>query len=208
MKITRVSNKFLAETSLERFLHERRERQMYREYETLRECERLGLKPIMGASGVGYDVCTATVFAMTTGAKTALMAISPSGHGIQGVEMGISFDGVTASAVPAFCEAVLSTQAGAGTSGVTPTITQSRGRSTGGSAPTGGSNYTGEPTTITRLKPFYLAQFMGTYVLQWPLGREAPEIDNSSGTNRGLGIRINVTANVNFSGWLEVEANG
>lgn len=154
-----------------------------------------------------YCVTTATVFAATTGAKTALMAIAPAGHGLAVCEMGVSFDGVTSSAVPATVELVQSTQATAGTSGVTPTITQIRGRSTGGSAPTGGSNYTAEPTVLTRLKIWYIPQFMGTFVIQYPLGRES-ESDSSGGTIKALGIRINVSANVNFVGYLEVESVG
>lgn len=159
------------------------------------------------AISAAYSVVTATVFAATAGAKTALMAIAPAGHGLALVSFEVSFDGVTASAVPAFVEIVQSTQAGAGTSGVTPTITQIRGRSTSGSAPTGGSNYTAEPTTLTRIVGFYVPQFMGTLVRDLPLGREY-EIDSSGGTIKAIGIRINVTANVNFSGRLEVEAVG
>lgn len=164
--------------------------------------------PIGGGSvSVAYEIATATVFAMTTGAKTILTAIAPAGHGLAMTEFGISFDGVTSSAVPALVDVVNSTQAGAGTSGVTPTITAGRGRTTGGSAPTGGSNYSAEPTTLVRLKPFYIPQLMGTFVYQFPLGREV-ECDSSAGTIKALGLRGNVTANVNCIGWLEVEAVG
>lgn len=159
------------------------------------------------STGVAYSLITPTVFAATAGAKTLLMAIAPAGHGLAMTEFTVSMDGVTASALPAVVEIVQSTQAGAGTSGVTPTITQVRGRATGGSAPTGGSNYTAEPTTLTVVKKFYVAQFMGTFVFQFPLGREI-ECDSSGGTIKGLGIRINVSANVNVIGTMEVEAVG
>lgn len=154
-----------------------------------------------------YRIVTATPFAMTTGAKTALLAIAPAGHGLALVEFDIAFDGVTATAVPALVEIVQSTQAGAGTSGVSPTITQVRGRLTTGQAPTGGSNYTAEPTTLTRVGVFYVPVFMGTFPVQLPLGREM-ETDSSGGTIKAIGIRINVPANVNFVGGLEVEALG
>jgi len=144
---------------------------------------------------------------MTAGAKTALMAIAPAGHGLTLVTFDVSFDGVTASAVPALVEIVQSTQATAGTSGVTPTITQIRGRSTGGSAPTGGSNYTAEPTALTRVAAWYVPQFMGLFIRDFPLGREF-ECDSSGGTIKAIGLRITVSANVNFVGRLEVEALG
>lgn len=154
-----------------------------------------------------YSVVTATPFNAATGVKTALMAIAPAGHGLVLVAFEVSFDGVTATAVPALVEVVQSTQATAGTSGVTPTITQVRGRLTTGSAPTGGSNYTAEPTVLTRIAAFYVPQFMGLFTLQFPLGREF-ETDSSGGTIKAIGVRINTSATVNFVGRLEVEALG
>src|SRR5574337_790247 len=144
----------------------------------------------------GWRIVGGTSFALTAGAKTMLMAIAPAGFGLKLVAWGVSFDGVTPSAVPAVVDIVQSTQATAGTSGVAPTITQVRGRSTSGSAPTGGSNYTAEPTVLTVVKRFYIPQFMGTFVYQSPLGREI-ECDSSGGTVKALGIRINTSATVN-----------
>lgn len=214
--MVRIGN-YMNPDQLQRFLVERAEQREYardalRDERLLarwmKEWGHLGIRPVMGgAVSVAYTVCTATVFAMTTGAKTMLNSIAPAGHGLALTEFGVSFDGVTASAVPAFVEPVTSTQAGAGTSGVTPTITQVRGRTTSGSAPTGGSNYTGEPTTLVRTKPQYISQLMGTYVYQAPLGREI-ECDSSGGTIKALALRGTVTANVNMTGWMEVEAVG
>jgi hypothetical protein len=135
------------------------------------------------------------------------MAIAPAGHGLALVEFGLAFVGVTATAVPVLVELVQSTQAGAGTSGVAPTITQVRGRASGGSAPTGGSNYTAEPTVLTVIKKLYVPAFMGSVVYQAPLGRE-DECDSSAGTVKALGIRITPPATVNAVAWLEVEAIG
>jgi hypothetical protein len=154
---------------------------------------------------VGYRIATATPFALTTGAKTALMAIAPAGRGLALTEFAVSFNGVTSTAVPALVEIVRSTQAGAGTSGVAPTITQIRGRNTTGTAPTGGSNYTAEPTVLTRVAVWYIPVFMGSFTYQFPLGREI-ETDSSGGTVRGIGIRINVPANVTGVCHLEVES--
>jgi hypothetical protein len=152
-----------------------------------------------------YTYTMPTPFALTAGAKTTLMAIAPAGHGLVVVEMSVSFNGVTSSAVPALVELVRSTQAGAGTSGVAPTITQVRGRTTGATAPTGGSNYTVEPTALVNMRRWYVPQFMGLLLVQFPLGRE-PESDASGGTTKAIGVRINVSADVTGLVNMEVEA--
>ena len=156
---------------------------------------------------VAYVSVLETPFAATTGAKTALMVLPAANSGILVVEFGISFDGVTATAVPALVELVSSTQAGAGTPTGTPTVTQVRGRITGGEGPTASGRYSAEPTTLVRHKAWYIPQFMGLFVLQFPLGRE-PETDDSGGTIKGYGIRINVSANVNVMCYMETEHNG
>lgn len=167
-----------------------------------------GSKPIRGgATTAAYTLVSGTPFSAATGAKTFMMAIAPAGHGLSLVEFAISMDGVTSSAVPALVEVVSSTQAGVGTSGVTPTITQVRGRATSGSAPTGGGNYTAEPTTLVSLKRWYIPQYNGSFTYQFPLGREV-ECDSSAGTIKALGIRINTSATVNVVGHMEVEALG
>jgi len=153
---------------------------------------------------VAYKLITPTAFNISSGPKTLIMAIAPSGHGLVLVSFDISFDGVTSSAVPATVEVVQSTQAGAGTSAVAPTITQIRGRATGGQAPTGGSNYSAEPTVLTVVDKLYIPQYMGTYTIQLPLGREY-ECDSSGGTVKAIGIRVTPTALVNVLGSLEVE---
>lgn len=195
--------------------HERRTERLFVHFKRwLEDMERTGaidsygFPRIAGGSiSAAYTLVTGTVFAMTAGAKTVLNAIAPSGHGLALVHFDISFDGVTSTAVPAAVDVVSSTQAGAGTSGVTPTITQVRGRSSGGSAPTGGSNYTAEPTVLVNLRKLYIPQLMGTYSYDFPLGREF-ECDASGGTIKALALRGNVTANVNALANMEVEAVG
>lgn len=156
---------------------------------------------------VGVVSVLETPFAATTGAKTALMVIAGANSGLVVVEFGISFDGVTASAVPALIELVSSTQAGAGTPTGTPTVTRVRGRVTGGEAPTASGRYSVEPTVLVRHKAWYVTPNGGLLILQFPLGRE-PETDNSAGTIRGYGIRVNVSANVNVMAYMETEHNG
>lgn len=153
-------------------------------------------------------VCQSTTpFAAPAAVHTFLNVIAPAGHGLCVVEFGISFDGVTATAVPVLVELCSSTQATAGTAGVSTVVTQIRGRTTSGSAPTMGGNYTAEPTTLVALKRWYVPAFMGLFVWQAPLGRE-PECDSSGGTIKSLALRITPPATVNCVGYMEVEAVG
>jgi len=191
----------LREMAAEKIWRSEAERDRYVDRET-------GMPRIGGGStSAAYSVVGGTAFAATTGAKTALNSIAPAGHGLALTEFAVSMDGVTSTAVPATLDVCQSTQATAGTSGVSPTITQVRGRATSGSAPTGGSNYTAEPTTLTVVKKFYVPQLMGTFIYQAPLGREI-ECDSSGGTVKALALRINVSANVNVLSYAEVEAVG
>lgn len=142
-----------------------------------------------------YNVRNGTPFAMTTGAKTVLNIIAGANQPVSLIAFTISFDGVTASAVPATVDVCQSTQAGAGTAGVTPTVVQTAGRTILAQV-TAGANYTAEPTTLTAIETFYVPQFMGLYSYQYPLGQE-PDSDLSGGTVKAIAIRANVTANVN-----------
>lgn len=154
-----------------------------------------------------YAIALETPFAATAGAKTALLAIAGANSGLLIVEIGVSFDGVTASAVPALVEMVSSTQATAGTPTGTPTVTQLSGRVTGGEAPTASGRYSAEPTALVRHAAWYLTPNNGILVIQYPLGRE-PITDDSGGTIKAYGIRMNVTANVNSLVYMLVEKTG
>ncbi len=173
------------------------------------ESGELRLPPVRGGSNPGpaYTLQSTTPFAAPAAVHTFEMAIAPAGHGLSLAEWAISFDGVTATAIPVLVEVVNSTQAGAGTAGVSTVITQIRGRVTTGQAPTMGGNYTGEPTTLVSLRRYYIPAFMGSFTYQAPLGREV-DCDSSGGTIKALGIRITPPATVNAVGYMEVEAAG
>lgn len=142
-----------------------------------------------------YTVNNGTVFAATAGAKTVLNILAGANQAILLKAVTLSMDGVTASAVPATVDVCQSTQGGAGTAGVTPTIIQASGRSLAAQA-TAAGNYTAEPTTLTALERFHVPQFMGLMRFELPLGSEY-ETDFSGGTIKAIAVRINVTANVN-----------
>ena len=141
-----------------------------------------------------------TVFAATAGAKTVLKIISPTGFFIKVHEIGISMDGVTSSAVPATVDIFTSDETTAGTSVGSPVTTQIKGRAQANGC-TLGQNFSAEGTTYTLLKTLYVPQYMGLVILQNPLGLE--EQSPGSDAADSIGIRINVTANVNVFAWMK-----
>lgn len=141
-----------------------------------------------------------TAFAATAGAKTVLKIITPTGFHIKIHEVGVSLDGVTASAVPATADVFVSDETTAGSSGGSvPTIQQICGRAQAHGC-TLGHNFSGEGTTYTVLKSFYVPQYMGLVVLQNPLGLEECSPGDAADS---IGLRINVTANVNVLAWMK-----
>lgn len=145
----------------------------------------------------GYKVSTSSAVALTGGtAKTALMVISPAQFGIDLVGFRISFDGVTASAVPALWEIVRSTNATNSTPGTANTTESANIVQVYGRAITTGftafSASTSEPTVLTVLDSDLLTPNGGLLVYDHVLGRTY-EADVSA----GIGIRLNAPANVN-----------
>ena len=141
-----------------------------------------------------------TAFAATAGAKTVLKIITPTGFFIKLHEIGISMDGVTSSAVPATVDIFTSDETTAGTSVGSPVTTQIKGRAQANGI-TLGQNFSAEGTTYTILKSLYVPQYMGLVVLQNPLGLE--EESPGSDAADSIGLRINVTANVNVLAWMK-----
>jgi len=138
-------------------------------------------------------------FAATAGAKTVLKLITPTQFAIEVKELAIFTDGVTASAVPATWDYFTSDETTAGSNPATSVTTQISG-ATHAHGITVGNNFTAEGTTYTVVKSGYIPQFMGTLILQMPLGDE-PE--SPAGLADSFGIRINVTANVNVLAWIK-----
>lgn len=141
-----------------------------------------------------------TAFAATAGAKTVLKLITPAASSIQVHEIGVSMDGVTASAVPATFEWGTSDETGAGTQVGTAVTTQIKGRANAHGL-TVGQNFSAEGTTYTIHNGVYVPQYMGLFVIQFPLGQEpeAPGLDVAD----SFLLRINVTANCNVLAWVK-----
>jgi hypothetical protein len=147
--------------------------------------------------------CYNTAFSAATGAKTVLNIVAGANQPIAILEWGVSFDGVTSSAVPATVNLCQSTQATAGTAGGSPpAVVQVTGRTIAAQF-TVAHNFTAEPTALTIIEQVYVPQFMGVYVKQYPLGQE-PETDLSGGTVKALAIRVNTSATVNVLAYAYV----
>lgn len=139
-----------------------------------------------------------TVFAATAGAKTVLKLISPTSFGIEVHAISVSMDGVTSSAVPATVEAFTSDETTAGTGAGSAVTTQTRGAAIAHGL-TVGQNFSAEGTTYTINQAWHVPQFMGLFVIQFPLGLGPI---SPAGTADSFGIRINVTANVNVLAYI------
>ena len=140
-----------------------------------------------------------TAFAATAGAKTVLKLITPTSFNIKVHEIGVSMDGVTASAVPATFEWGTSDETTAGTGVGTAVTTQIKGRAQAHGL-TVGQNFSAEGTTYTMHNGIYVPQFMGVLILQNPLGME-PESPGDAADS--FLLMINVSANVNVLAWCK-----
>lgn len=150
------------------------------------------------AAGYVITSGTSAVALSAATAKTVLGVINAANVSGRLTEMSVSFDGVSATAVPVLVELCESTGATAGTAGSTPARTQVRGFARTAQS-TAGANYSAEPTVLTVLKHWLVHPQTGM-TLQFPLGRE-PEHTGAG----GLFIRCTAPATVNVRAGLEFE---
>ena len=152
----------------------------------------------------GFACTSGAAFAVTSGAKTLINLVSGATAAPPVlVEFGVSFDGVTASAVPALVELCSSTQATAGTTGTVGSIVQIRGYAGATSGVTVVGQYTAEPTVLTAVKQWFVPAFMGLLTIQFPLGREPMGFDTASTAGKGWALRVSAPAAVNVRAYLE-----
>ena len=140
-----------------------------------------------------------TVFAATTGAKTVLKLVTPTGFNLKVHEIGISMDGVTVTAVPATVDWGTSDETTAGTGSGTAVTTQIKGQTIAHGL-TVTQNHSAEGTTYTVHQHVFVPQFMGTFVYQNPLGLEPV---SPAGAADSFFLRINVSASVNVLAWIK-----
>jgi hypothetical protein len=149
-------------------------------------------------TGVG-----ATATALAAGvAKTVLCVICPAQFGIDLTKIRVSFDGVTASATPVFCEIMMSTLATnstPGTGNTTGSVVQVYGQPVTAGF-TSFYSSTSEPTVLTQIDDFWLDPNKGTVLYDGTLG-QTPD----TAVSRGIVLRCTAAAIVNVRArfWFE-----
>lgn len=151
----------------------------------------------MSAGYVLSNVAAIALVAATP--KTVLQVLNATNGMFRIPELSVSFDGVTATAVPVLIELMKNTNAGAGTFS-TATIVQFRG-ATRAVQSTGLYAYTVEPTVLTRVKHWLVRPDSPPFVVQFPLGREPEQLV----TVQGYCLRITAPAVVNCHAYMEFE---
>lgn len=132
-----------------------------------------------------YSIVTPAVALVAATAKTAVGVVSSAADDTTITEIVVSFDGVTASAVPVLVELCTydATTTGTRTTGTAAQIT-------GRISATGASvfhTYTVEPTVLTVIYSWNVTPNGGLLDIMYPLGREP-------GTDIGKGIVLRLTA--------------
>ena len=148
---------------------------------------------------------SSTAFALAANTAATIVNCISGTRALIVTEFGVSFDGVTASAVPVLVELCSSTQAGAGTPGASPTPLPIRPTDGAAAIFTAGTDYTAEPTTVVPLKHWLLTPAGGVLVIQFPLGREISGSVTASAAGKGLLLRLKAPAVVNARAYMEVE---
>ena len=157
----------------------------------------------MAAGFVVKSGAAATALAAAT-AKTIVNCISGT-RALILTEFGVSFDGVTASAVPVLIELCSCTQGAAGTPGASPTPLPIRPLDGAAAIFTAGNDYSAEPTTIVPIKHWLLTPNGGVLVIQFPLGREMWGSVTAATAGKGMLLRLTAPAVVNARAYMEVE---
>lgn len=139
-------------------------------------------------SGTSATNTTAVALSAAT-AKTVIQVLGTAATTLSLVRVRISFDGVTATAVPATVEVGIITAAG--TVGTAFTPAQVTG-SPMASPAAAGYNSTAEPTYNRIVDSFYVPVMMGHFTDWTPLGEEP-----LAAVSQGFGIRVTAPAAVN-----------
>lgn len=146
-------------------------------------------------AGYSAEVGAAVALAAAT-AKTVVSVIAPASFGADLIGYRVSFDGITASAVPVVIEVVSYTTDGTGTAG---TVNQVYGRSIVAGF-TSKYNYSVEPTTPTTLDRYTFTPNGGSFIYDIPKDR-TPDCAVSN----LIGLRLTAPAIVNVNATLFFE---
>lgn len=150
-------------------------------------------------AGLEFQVLNSANVALAAAtAKTILAVVAPAQQRVLVYEWSVSFDGVTASAVPVLCELIYSSAAGAGTAtALTPT--KRNPNDVEAVQSTANENYTVEPTVIQVLDEILISPTSGYKEIR-PLKRAIPCTGGKT-----VGIRCKSPATVNVRAALICE---
>ncbi len=143
-----------------------------------------------------YTVNVRAVALVAATAQTLILLQEASDYFIeQLVEFGISFDGVTAGAVPVQVDVtrVQST----GTSGVNAAVARTDSGISNASRSTAATGFTVEPSSPVVFKSMYVDPNKGLFIYQFPPGTRSV-----GGGSTWPAIRATAPANVNCDAWL------
>lgn len=150
---------------------------------------------IQGGADAGYANFTEGAVALSAAtAKTVIGYKSHANFSASWHHVEVSFDGVTASAVPVLVELLYSTWAtnSPGTNSTSTTVRQEYGRVLAAGS-TSGKTWSAEPTTLTQMSAeFLLTPNGGVIVYDFPLGKEP-----DCALAEGFVVRCNAPATVN-----------
>ncbi len=149
-----------------------------------------------------YSISTGAAVALSGGvAKTILCVLAPAQFGVDLIGYEVSFDGVTASAVPVLvelCYSTAATNSTPGTNNTTGTVNQTAGRViTAGF--TGFYASPSEPTVLTPIDRITLTPNGGTVI------RDYSGATPDTAVSNGFVIRCNAPGAVNVNGTLWFE---
>ncbi|SRR6266567_1828101 len=153
-------------------------------------------------SKAGYSAPSGAAVALAAGtAKSVIGVVAPAQFGVDLTKLRISFDGVTASAIPVLVELCYATFATnpPGTASTSITVQQEYGRSIVAGF-TAAYAWTTEPTVLTALDNWTLTPNGGLVVYDIPLG-STPD----SAVSQGFVIRCTAPAAVNCRPTLKFE---
>lgn len=153
------------------------------------------------ANGAVPTTASQVAVASTTSILTHIEITVPSTIEIIPVAWGLSFDGVTAGAVPGVCELFGTTVAiGSGGTAVTPT----KYSNPNGPAALATAKFTaateGAVANVRMADVQLISPYSSQYVYQWPLGREF-----RCAISTFLRVRIKFAAGVNVICWVQWE---
>lgn len=139
-------------------------------------------------------------------AKTVVLILAATANQPSITEIGVSFDGVTTTAVPVLVELVSGTAGAAGT----PRAALAAGKQLRGwpaqtSQTTAGDTYTAEPTTQLSNRKWLVSPYGGLWSVQYPLGREPTGIVTAATDGKTWSLRLTAPAAVNCHAYIEWE---